>query len=54
MCSSDLKFMEFLEKQATVPAATDQAGFVAFLRQDRKNAEALITIANTKKTEFKE
>ncbi|MEI8153111.1 MAG: tripartite tricarboxylate transporter substrate binding protein [Hyphomicrobiales bacterium] len=48
------KFMEFLEKQAVVPAATDPAGFAAFLKQDRKDAETLITIANTKKTEFKE
>jgi tripartite-type tricarboxylate transporter receptor subunit TctC len=51
---SDPKFMAFLEKQAGVPAATDPAGFVAFLSQDRKNAEALIKIANTKKSEFKE
>jgi tripartite-type tricarboxylate transporter receptor subunit TctC len=51
---SEPKFMEFLEKQAVVPAATDPAGFVAFLQEDRKNAEALIKIANTKKSEFKE
>jgi tripartite-type tricarboxylate transporter receptor subunit TctC len=51
---SEPKFMEFLEKQAVVPAATDPAGFVAFLAEDRKNAEALIRIANTKKSEFKE
>ena len=51
---SDPKFTEFLEKQAVVPAATDAAGFAAFLQQDRKNAEALIAIANTKKSEFKE
>jgi tripartite-type tricarboxylate transporter receptor subunit TctC len=48
------KFVEFLEKQAVVPAATDPAGFAAFLKQDRKDAETLIKIANTKKTEFKE
>jgi tripartite-type tricarboxylate transporter receptor subunit TctC len=51
---SEPKFTEFLEKQAVVPAATDPAGFVAFLREDRKNAEALIKIANTRKSEFKE
>ena len=51
---SDPKFMAFLEKQAVVPAATDAAGFAAFLKQDRKDAETLIKIANTKKTEFKE
>ena len=51
---SDPKFMAFLDKQAVVPAATDAAGFAAFLKQDRKDAETLIKIANTKKTEFKE
>ena len=51
---SDPKFMAFLEKQAVVPAATDPAGFAAFLKEDRKNAETLIKIANTKKNEFKE
>ncbi len=51
---SDPKFMAFLEKQAVVPAATDAAGFAAFLKADRKNAETLIKIANTRKTEFKE
>jgi tripartite-type tricarboxylate transporter receptor subunit TctC len=51
---SEPKFTEFLQKQAVVPAATDPAGFVAFLQEDRKNAEALIRIANTKKSEFKE
>jgi tripartite-type tricarboxylate transporter receptor subunit TctC len=51
---SDPKFMAFLDKQAVVPAATDAAGFAAFLKQDRKDAEALIKIANPTKTEFKE
>ena len=51
---SDPKFAAFLEKQAVVPAASDPAGFAAFLKQDRQNAETLIKIANTKKTEFKE
>jgi tripartite-type tricarboxylate transporter receptor subunit TctC len=51
---SDPKFMAFLDKQAVVPAATDRAGFVAFLQQDKKDAEALIKIANTRKSEFKE
>jgi len=50
---SDPKFEQFLEKQAVVPAATDAAGFAAFLKQDRKDAETLIKIANTAKTEFK-
>lgn len=51
---SEPKFMEFLDKQAVVPAATDQAGFAAFLKQDRQDADKLIKIANTPKTEFKE
>jgi tripartite-type tricarboxylate transporter receptor subunit TctC len=51
---SDPKFTAFLEKQAVVPAPTTAEGFAAFLQQDRKDAETLIKIANTKKTEFKE
>lgn len=51
---SDAKFTAFLEKQAVVPAATDQAGFIAFLKQDRKDAETLIRIANARPKEFKE
>jgi tripartite-type tricarboxylate transporter receptor subunit TctC len=51
---SEPKFVDFLEKQAVVPAATDAAGFAEFLKQDRKDAETLIKVANTKKTEFKE
>jgi tripartite-type tricarboxylate transporter receptor subunit TctC len=48
------KFTDFLERQAVVPAATDQAGFIAFLKQDRKDAETLIKIANARPKEFKE
>ena len=51
---SEPKFVAFLEKQAVVPAATDPVAFAAFLSQDRKDAETLIKIANTKKTEFKD
>jgi tripartite-type tricarboxylate transporter receptor subunit TctC len=51
---SDPKFMAFLEKQVVVPAATDAAGFAAFLKQDRKDAETLIAIAKPKKSKFKE
>jgi tripartite-type tricarboxylate transporter receptor subunit TctC len=51
---SEPKFIEFLHKQAVVPAATDQAGFIAFLNQDRKDAATLIKIANIPKSEFKE
>ena len=51
---SDPKFVEFLDKQAVVSAPTTPQGFAEFLKQDRKDAETLIKIANTKKTEFKE
>src|SRR6188508_204504 len=51
---SDPKFVAFLDKQAVVAAPTTPDGFTAFLKQDRKDAETLIKIANTKKTEFKE
>jgi len=37
-----------------VAAPTSPEGFVEFLKKDRKDAETLIKIANTKKTEFKE
>jgi tripartite-type tricarboxylate transporter receptor subunit TctC len=51
---SEPKFTAYLEKQAVVPAATDSAGFAAFLKQDRKDAEALIAIAKPTRSEFKE
>jgi tripartite-type tricarboxylate transporter receptor subunit TctC len=51
---SDPKFVAFLDKQMVVAAPTDPAGFRAFLQQDRKDAETLIKIANTRKQEFKE
>ena len=51
---SDPKFVAFLDKQAVVAAPTTPDGFTAFLKQDRKDAETLIKIANTKKMEFKE
>ena len=51
---SEPKFVEFLDKQAVVAAPTTPEGFVEFLKKDRKDAETLIKIANTKKTEFKE
>ena len=49
----DPKFMAFLDKQAVVPAAGTPAEFAAFLKQDRKDAKALVAIANTKPTEYK-
>jgi tripartite-type tricarboxylate transporter receptor subunit TctC len=51
---SEPKFVEFLDKQAVVAAPTSPAGFTEFLKKDRKDAETLIRIANTRKTEFKE
>jgi tripartite-type tricarboxylate transporter receptor subunit TctC len=47
------KFVDFLEKQAVVGAPTTPEGFVTFLQQDRKAAQTLIAIANTKVTEYK-
>jgi tripartite-type tricarboxylate transporter receptor subunit TctC len=50
---SDPKFMAFLDQQAVVPAPTSPAGFAAFLKEDRKAAEELVKIANTKREEYK-
>ena len=50
---SDPKFMAFLEKQAVVPAATTPEAFVAFLKEDRKSAQALIDIAKLPRAEYK-
>jgi tripartite-type tricarboxylate transporter receptor subunit TctC len=46
-------FKAFLEKQAVASAPTTTAAFAAFLTQDRKAAETLISIANTKPEEYK-
>ena len=50
---ADPKFVAFLEQQLVVPAITSPAGFVEFLKTDRKAAEALVKVANTPKTEYK-
>jgi tripartite-type tricarboxylate transporter receptor subunit TctC len=47
------KFVDFLNKRAVVSAPTTPEEFAAFLREDRKAAETLIKIANTKRTEYK-
>jgi tripartite-type tricarboxylate transporter receptor subunit TctC len=47
------KFVEFLENKGVVPAPTSAAEFAAFLKEDRKSAETLIRIANTKPEEYK-
>jgi tripartite-type tricarboxylate transporter receptor subunit TctC len=50
---SEPKFKAFLDKQAVASAPTTPAEFAAFLKQDRKAAETLIRIANTKPEEYK-
>jgi tripartite-type tricarboxylate transporter receptor subunit TctC len=50
---SEPKFKAFLDKQAVVSAPTTPAQFAAFLREDRKAAETLIRIANTRPEEYK-
>ena len=50
---SDPKFVAFLDKEAVVPAPTTPAGFAAFLQEDRKAAELLVKIANSKREEYK-
>ena len=50
---SEPKFKAFLDKQAVASAPTTPAEFVEFLKQDRKAAETLIKIANTKPEEYK-
>jgi tripartite-type tricarboxylate transporter receptor subunit TctC len=50
---SDPKFIAFLDKQAVVAAPTTPAGFAAFLLEDRKAAETLVKIANSKREEYK-
>jgi len=49
----DPKFNEFLVKQAVVAAPTTPAGFASFLLEDRKSAETLVKIANSKREEYK-
>lgn len=50
---SEPKFVTFLDGRAVVAAPDTPAEFAAFLKEDRKAAEELIKIANTKKTDFK-
>lgn len=50
---SSPKFAAFLEKQAVVPAPTTPEGFIAFLKEDRKSAQALIDIAKLPRAEYK-
>jgi tripartite-type tricarboxylate transporter receptor subunit TctC len=50
---SEPKFKEFLDKQAVVSAPTTPEEFAVFLREDRRAAETLIRIANTRPEEYK-
>lgn len=47
------KFKAFLDQQAVMSAPTGPKDFVTFLAEDRKAAELLIRIADTKPTEYK-
>ena len=47
------KFVEFLHKQAVVPAPTTPEEFAAFLKEDRKAAQSLIQLANARRQEYK-
>ena len=47
------KFVEYLEKQAVLPAPGTPAEFAAFLKKDRKDAEFLIKIANKPPEDYK-
>jgi tripartite-type tricarboxylate transporter receptor subunit TctC len=47
------KFVEYLEKQAVLPAPGTPAEFAAFLKQDRQDAERLIRIANQPREDYK-
>jgi tripartite-type tricarboxylate transporter receptor subunit TctC len=51
---SDPKFVEFLDRQFVVTAPTTPEGFAEFLKADRRAAEALVKIANSPKTEYKQ
>jgi tripartite-type tricarboxylate transporter receptor subunit TctC len=49
----DPKFVDYLNHQAVVAAPDSPAEFTAFLKEDRKAAEVLIKIANSKREEYK-
>jgi tripartite-type tricarboxylate transporter receptor subunit TctC len=50
---ADPAFNEFLDKQSVVSATTTPSGFAAFLQEDRKAAEALVKLANSKRETYK-
>jgi tripartite-type tricarboxylate transporter receptor subunit TctC len=47
------KFVEYLEKQAVLPAPGTPAEFVQFLKRDRQDAESLIRISNQSREDYK-
>jgi tripartite-type tricarboxylate transporter receptor subunit TctC len=47
------KMVEFLEKQAVVPAPTTPAEFAAFLKKDREDATALVGLSKLTPAEYK-
>lgn len=46
-------FINYLDQQAVVAATTTPSGFATFLKEDRKAAETLIKIANSRRQEYK-
>ncbi len=50
---NDPEFGKFLDQQSVVAAPTTPAGFAAFLLEDKKAAETLIKLANSKKETYK-
>jgi tripartite-type tricarboxylate transporter receptor subunit TctC len=50
---SEPHFVDYLNQQAVVSAPTTPADFVQFLKEDRKAAEMLIKLANSKREAYK-
>jgi tripartite-type tricarboxylate transporter receptor subunit TctC len=50
---SEPSFIDYLNHQAVMAAPTTPAGFAAFLKADRKAAESLIKISNSKREDYK-
>ena len=49
----EAKFVDYLEKQAVLPAPGTPEEFARFLERDRQNAEYLIRIANQPREDYK-
>jgi tripartite-type tricarboxylate transporter receptor subunit TctC len=49
----EAKFVEYLEKQAVLPAPGTPAEFSQFLKRDRQEAEFLIRISNQSREDYK-